>query len=144
MKATRARKRAKAMQDHPSVYTALPVYSGGTRDTYVGDEWVWKVPRFSLYRSGDSQNVLEAELYAKRAKGEDVEIPVAECYLLNNGVLKMRRVKTINDLRKPADAPGALGEKPYWDNPDIPDWVSRVDSAQVGLDHNGVLVAYDV
>lgn len=144
MKATRARKRSKAMQDHPSVYTTLPVYSGGTRDTYVGDEWVWKVPRNTLFRSGDAQNELEAELYAKRANGEEVDIPVAECYLLNDGVLKMRRVKTIHDLRKPADAPNAFGGRPYWDNPDVPSWVHDVDSAQVGYDQDGVLVAYDV
>lgn len=141
MKATRARKRSKALQDHPDVYMTLPVYEGGTRQAYVGEEWVWKVPTWTR---GERQNRREAELYAQRARGEKVDIPVAECYLLNDGTLKMRRVKTINDLRKPADAPNAFGERPYWDNPDVPAWVFDIDSAQVGYDNHGVLVAYDV
>lgn len=140
MKATRARKRAKARQDHPDVYTTLPCFSGGTRDTYVGDEWVWKIPRNSLFRSGSDQNELEADLYARRKKGEKVDVPVAECYLLNDGVLKMRRVKTIYDLRKDPDAPDAVD----WQSADVPEWMWNIDARQVGIDNHGEIVAYDV
>lgn len=137
MKATRARKRNKAMQDHPSVYTQLPMYSGGTRDTYVGEDWVWKVPRHSMFRDGPEQNRLEAEMYRARKEGKEVSVPVAECYLLNNGVLKMRRVKTIYDLKKHPDAPD-VAEK------ELPAWVYDIDSCQAGIDNHGEIVAYDV
>jgi hypothetical protein len=107
----------------------------------VGEEWVYKVARTGGWcneKWGLEQNALEASIYQDMVDGVDVRVPVAECYLLPDGVLKMRRVKTLYDLKKPSDVP----REEYFAM-ELPEWVCYVDCDQVGY-LEGELVAYDV
>jgi hypothetical protein len=119
-------------------YLSFPVYSGGTRKAYVGDVWVYKVPHnsgWSDYQWGYEQNALEASIYQDMVDGKDVPLPVAECYLLPDGVLKMRRVQTCYNLKGAPDVRVNLDT--------LPEWTEWADSRQVGY-LEGELVAYDV
>lgn len=102
-------------------YTSLPKEIGRTRTVYLDADWVYKVPRNS---EGYLANYLEARHYAKQTTA--TYIPIAECYLIENDVLKMRRAQACFD-----------------DYDSLPDWVGAVDCAQVGY-VDGRLVAYDL
>lgn len=121
----------------------FPSWSGGTRRTYVGEKWVYKRPR---NKYGVEQNELEADLYqfgssdSRRGSYLPKDIPVAECYLLDDGTLMMERVKKIYDLHGNADL--TWGDLPR--ELQRAEWVDRVDSGQVGVNRDGKLVAFDV
>jgi len=122
-------------------YLDWPCNTGGTRRAYIGEEWVYKVPRSDGWcnpRWGLEQNELEASIYQDMVDGVEVRVPVAECYLLPDGVLKMRRVHTVNNIVGVADTP----REEYLEM-HLPTWVNYVDSDQVGY-LEGELVAYDV
>jgi hypothetical protein len=116
------------------------MFEGSTRQTYVGDDWVYKVPT-CIY--GERQNELEADTYVGYLNDEPV-IPIAECYLLHDGTLKMRRVYTIKNLEGEPDV-----WMPHDEIVEICDTWERtlgwsVDSQQIGYDHTGNIVAYDI
>ena len=97
----------------------LPCLEARTRKVYLGKDWVYKV---ATNDEGFFANGIEAAHYKKGSP----YIPIAECYLIDE-VLKMRRVT-------PADI---LGDH-------MPEWTLSVDCQQVGYDHQGKLVAYDL
>lgn len=106
-------------------WESLPSVYGGCRRVYLGEEWVWKV---GLNNEGWLANQIEADWYAANVARPDlVEIPIAECLLLSDGVLQMRRVHRVAEL--PLE--------------DRPGWVDYVDCGQVGF-LDGALVAYDL
>jgi hypothetical protein len=144
----------------------LPNFAGSTRRTWVGKSWVYKR---ALSDYGKRRSEIEAcvwflqsggsEANAIRKFGEVIAasatryrcVPVAECYLLDDGTLVMERVLPVCSLHAGAGAPtmdhaerirlgfdwGAKGKA--W-----PTWVGNVDSAQIGFTRKGKLVAYDL
>lgn len=105
-------------------YAWLPSIRGRTRRVYMDTEWVYKVARNV---EGAISNVREAKHYQfNKSHPDKMFIPLAECYLLDDGALKMRRVEE-------CDLP--------WD--ELPDWVGYVDCAQVGY-VEGELVAFNL
>jgi hypothetical protein len=118
-------------------YTKWDYLEGSTRRAYLGDVWVYKEP---LWFFGAKQNKLEALVYHDMCEGRDVLMPVAECYLLPDGVLKMRRVKKIVDLMRQPD----IDESEYVQaHGTLPEWVWDGDSGQCGLLEDE-LVIYDL
>lgn len=105
-------------------YSRLPSERGRTRIVHIDAEWVYKVPTSD---EGAIANWREARLWEHNAsRPDDVYVRIAECYMLADGALMMRRVE------------------PCFDSYDeMPDWVGAVDCAQVGY-VDGELVAYDL
>lgn len=126
--------------DEDERYTELPSVCGTTRETFMGEEWVYKRP---LNTRHQERNEVEALQYAAQVKGDPSPrdyfngVPIAECYLMSDGTLKMRRVKRIRNLRGDADVEGVSNDQ-------LPEWAWKVDGDQVGYDHRGQIVAYDL
>lgn len=137
----------------PRSLRKLPSASGGTRCAYLAKDWVWKEATSGW---GLEQNAVEATMYQmqqglKNRPEKTVEkvwnravryheqgIKVAECHLLPDGRLLMERVKTIYNLRMDPDVTDSYLRK------NLPEWTYSVDSSQVGINHKGEIVAYDV
>jgi hypothetical protein len=139
--------------------TRYPEYSGCTRRSYVGRDWVFKVAK---YAGNNLKNAVEAARYAMQTGTPEEDaitrfgldavrgakryesVPIAECYLLSDGVLMMERVRPVYNLNAQEGADqltraelDKLGYRP-------PDWVGMVDCEQVGYTTKGELVAYDL
>lgn len=101
---------------------------GRQRACFVGEEFVYKVP---LDQEGIDSNYHEAVEYEQQVATQDTFIPIAACWIEENGtnlpVLVMERVEPAKQKLK-----------------ELPEWVSWVDCAQVGYTKNNQLVAYDM
>jgi len=142
-----------------SFRSRYPVYSGCTRRTYVGKDWVFKVAK---YPGDNYKNRVEAARYAAQTGvpedkiaatfGADAhrslirwrDVPIAECHLLPDGVLMMERVRPVHNLNAEEGADeltwaekGNLGYR-------RPEWASAVDCEQIGYNRHGELVAFDL
>jgi len=103
---------------------------GGTRVAMISPDrrHVVKIP---LCDQGMTANNREQAHFSRRNSGDEI-IPLAACRLffadreIGVPMLMMRYVKPINRNRK------------------LPPWVGMVDCQQVGHDHTGRLVAYDL
>lgn len=101
-------------------------YAGSARITFIGDEWVYKIP---LNDAGDIANMKEARHHELNVQYPDkVYIPIAPCEMLSNGALRMKRVEIPENRIE-------IAEKH--------EWTSSVDSLQVGF-YKNELVAYDL
>lgn len=145
----------------PKGFRRLPEFSGSTRHTYIGKNWVYKLER--LGRETSTRNRIEAALWllqeGKRTFHELVEefgyavarsaqafhdegVPVAECHLLSDGTLMMERVRPVWNLQSDGEqlTYTELKERGYRE----PRWASMVDCNQIGYTDKGKLVAYDL
>jgi len=142
-----------------SFRTQYPEYSGCTRRTYVGKEWVFKVAR---YPGDNYKNRVEAARYAAqtgmhedrivttfgadaaRALVRWAKVPIAECHLLPDGVLMMERVEPVYNLNSEEGADELSREELEARNYRRPNWAGAVDCEQIGYNRQGELVAFDL
>lgn len=142
----------------PKSFRKFKAFSGGCRKTHIGKNWVFKIQ----HSAGDFYNAREAALYqyqqgmpmaeiiakfgehAARSIEYYKDVPVAECYLLKDGVLMMERVRPVYNLNCASGADqltlaelDKLGFKEET-------WMYRVDSDQIGYDRHNRVVAYDL
>lgn len=149
----------------PQGWKGLPAFSGGARRTYIGEKWVFKKGHSSW---GVERCMVEAARYAVQSGKLDLEgvearygrsvarevedydeVPIAECYLLEDGTLMMERVLPIQSLQAGSGAPSMTAEersaKGYgYGGKAIPRWANQIDSQQIGINRHGDLVAYDL
>lgn len=149
----------------PRNWKTLDHFSGGARKTYIGEKWVFKKGHSSW---GEERCQVEAARYAIQSgrmtkeevterfgagitrEAEDyAEVPVAECYLLEDGTLMMERVLPIRSLQAGSGAPSMTAKerdaKGYgYGGRAIPRWADHIDSQQIGINRHGDLVAYDL
>lgn len=162
----RAVKTTRGKVARPKQWDRLQAFSGSTRRTFIGEKWVFKVGTRTW---GDVCNKREAALYALQSGVPEADVvekfgaaivdgikryqirkvPVAECYLLEDGTLMMERVMPISSLQAREGAPSMDGDERVrrglnWGGKNVPDWLSYIDSAQAGVNRKGELVAYDL
>lgn len=149
----------------PKTWRDLDCFSGGARKTFIDQEWVYKRGHGDW---GRERCIVEAARYAvqsgkmtmdqvKDKWGTSVyddlkyysEVPVAECYLLEDGTLMMERVTPIRSLQAGEGAPSMSAEERNkrgfgYGGSAVPAWANHVDSQQIGLTRKGELVAYDL
>lgn len=149
----------------PKNWKSLPAFAGGARRTWIGEKWVYKVGHDNW---GRTRCMVEAARYAvqsgkmtmaevKAEYGPHVadevkryhDVPVAECYLLEDGTLLMERVLPVRSLQGYKGAPSMSQEEREsrgleYGGSAVPRWSGKVDSEQIGLNRKGELVAYDL
>ena len=86
---------------------------------------------------------------AKEARDYYNDVPVAECYLLEDGTLLMERVNPVRSLQARDGAPTmSAAEREAagftFGGSGWPRWAGKVDSDQIGFTRKGELVAYDL
>jgi hypothetical protein len=152
---------SKGRVKRPKNFRSLPEYSGSTRHTYVGKKWVYKLERRGAYiREG--RNAIEAARYALQSGmpeaivtakfGYDTvreahyfdDVPIAECYLLEDGILMMERVRPVYDLNRDESGQELTWEERKKLGYREPRWAGKVDCNQIGYTAAGKLVAYDL
>lgn len=160
----KAVKTSKGMVRRPRNWTTLDNFAGGARRTYIGEKWVFKKGHSDW---GESRCAIEACRYfiqsggtyqaaeekfgrsiAEEARYYD-DVPVAECYLLEDGTLMMERVLPVRSLQRGSGAPSMEPEERerrgfHYGGSAWPQWADRIDSGQAGINAKGELVAYDL
>lgn len=121
-------------------------YGGTTRVAYVDGDKVLKVP---INKDGVNANQLEHAVanrtgHSDRRYSKYLEIPMAMCFL-DNQVLIMEKVIPVMDLGEVHPPFYDCEETPCLEvHEKYPDWVWKIDHAQVGYNTSGELVAYDL
>lgn len=160
-------KTTKGRVRRPNNWKTLNSFAGGARRTWIGEKWVFKkghgglgeercmveACRYFLQSNGTSADAVRAA-EAKFGAGivseaqEYHDVPVAECYLLEDGTLMMERVLPVRSLQRGSGAPSMNEEERikygFYGGNGYPDWTYKIDSAQVGITDKGELVAYDL
>lgn len=142
-----------------SFRSRYPVYSGCTRRSYIGKDWVFKVAK---YPGDNYKNRVEAARYAAQTGmhedkivttfGADAaraltrwrDVPIAECHLLPDGVLMMERVRPVYNLNADEGADMLTAEERSKLGYKRPEWEGAVDCGQIGYNRKGELVAFDL
>lgn len=164
-KPVKAVKTSEGRVKRPATWRDLPCFSGGARRTFIDEEWVYKKGHSDW---GAERCMVEAARWqiqtgkmtldeVKDKWGTSVyddvkyysEVPVAECYLLEDGTLMMERVTPIRSLQARDGAPSMTQQEREakgfgYGGSAFPDWSNRVDSQQIGFTRKGELVAYDL
>lgn len=160
----KAVKTSQGLVKRPRGWKSLMNFSGGARCTWIGEKWVYKkghnswgesrcqveAARYFLQSGGDSEEAIKKfgpKIISEALYYDDV--PVAECYLLEDGTLMMERVLPIRSLQRGSGAPSMDAEERErrgftYGGSGFPAWAGKVDSAQIGVNAKGELVAYDL
>lgn len=147
----------------PATWKALPNFSGGARKTYIDEKWVYKKGHSSW---GEERCAVEACRYFLQSGGSEqaaikkfggsiveeakdyFDVPIAECYLLEDGTLMMERVLPVRSLQRGSGAPSmSADEREQFlasRGNRYPVWIRHIDSNQIGVTDKGELVAYDL
>lgn len=146
----------------PKSFRKLQELSGSQRHTYIHKKWVYKLERRGCSITGYSRNAVEAARYAlqtgmtvpeARPKFGDrnveeaeyySDVPIAECYLLPDGILMMERVRPVYNLNCQAGGDILSVEEAKNLGYKTPKWAGKVDCTQIGYNHRDELVAYDL
>ncbi len=145
----------------PKSFNKLPEYSGCTRRAFIGPRWVFKLEKWA--GDGNYKNRVEAARYAIQTGMDQVaaverfgadavakattrykDVPIAECHLLEDGVLMMERVRSINNLNSQDGAEQLTRAELESLGYRRPAWAGNVDCEQIGYNRKGELVAYDL
>lgn len=145
----------------PKSFNKLPEYSGCTRRAFIGKHWVFKLEKWA--GDGNYKNRVEAARYAIQTGMGEVaaverfgadavaeattlykDVPIAECHLLEDGVLMMERVRSVNNLNVCDGAEELSREERLKLGYRRPAWAGNVDCEQIGYTHAGDLVAFDL
>lgn len=152
----------------PRNWKSLESFAGGARRTWIGEKWVFKkghsewgesrcaieAARYFLQTNGTTADALKAaaakfgQKTVSEARYYD-NVPVAECYLLEDGTLMMERVLPVRSLQRGSGAPSMDEDERvrrgfHYGGSAYPDWSGKVDSDQIGVNAKGELVAYDL
>lgn len=103
----------------------LDFKSGQTRITFIGKDFVYKIPR---NYPGIQANLSEAKYYRSEGK----KFPVAACriiYLDDDKLLPILIMERV---------------EPIWSPVQKPEWANRIDGGQVGINRKAEIVAYDL
>lgn len=148
----------------PRNWKTFENFAGGARRTWIGEKWVFKKGHSEW---GESRCAIEACRYFIQSGGNPAEavkkfgtkivseaayyddVPVAECYLLEDGTLMMERVLPVRSLQRGSGAPSMTEEERQergftYGGSAYPQWSCKVDSDQIGINAKGELVAYDL
>lgn len=148
----------------PRNWKSFDSFAGGARRTWIGEKWVFKKGHSEW---GESRCAIEACRYFLQSGGDPKEaenkfgrsvfnearyyddVPVAECYLLEDGTLMMERVLPVRSLQRGSGAPSMTEDERrergfHYGGRAYPDWSRKVDSDQIGINAKGELVAYDL
>lgn len=157
-------KTSKGRVRRPGNWKSLESFAGGARRTWIGEKWVfkkghsdWGEERCAIeacryfIQSGGSARAAEEKFGRNIVKEAEwyAEVPVAECYLLEDGTLMMERVLPIRSLQCDSGAPSMEPEERErlgfgYGGSAWPKWADIIDSGQVGINTTGELVAYDL
>lgn len=157
-------KTSKGRVRRPGNWKSLESFAGGARRTWIGENWVFKkghsewgerrcaieACRYFIQSGGDpkeAENKFGRSVLSEARYYDDV--PVAECYLLEDGTLMMERVLPVRSLQRGSGAP-SMDEKErerlgfHYGGSAWPKWADIIDSGQIGINAEGDLVAYDL
>lgn len=161
----KAVKTSQGRHKRPRNWKSLDSFAGGARRTWIGEKWVYKkghsewgegrcaieAARYFLQAGGayDEAVVKFGVTNAREANEYYRDVPVAECYLLEDGTLMMERVLPIRSLQSGSGAPTMSQEERNkrgfgYGGSAFPSWAGKVDSDQIGFTAKGELVAYDL
>lgn len=121
-------------------------YGGTTRVAYIDGDKVLKVPinKDGVYANHLEHAVANCTGHSDGRYSKYLEIPMAMCFL-DNQVLVMERVTPIMELGGVHSPLYDCGESRCIEmHEKYPDWVWKIDHAQVGYNTSGELVAYDL
>jgi len=148
----------------PGNWKTLDNFSGGARRTWIGEKWVFKkghsswgeercqveACRYFIQSGGtEEEAVKKFGKYIVQEASDYDEVPIAECYLLDDGTLMMERVLPVRSLQRGSGAPSMSQEEREkrgfgYGGKGYPDWTRHIDSCQIGFTAKGELVAYDL
>ena len=121
-------------------------YGGTTRVAYIDGDKVLKVPinKDGVYANHLEHAVANCTGHSDGRYSKYLEIPMAMCFL-DNQVLVMEKVTPVMELGKVHSPLHGCEEKRCIEvHEKYPDWVWKIDHAQVGYNASGELVAYDL